>query len=99
VLVALQRLLSVLGAESPAAYALALPAISLCTNPRHPDSLNLLEDGLALWLVALRHAPAPDPRLLEPFTELAAGMLSSTEHLAPGMRIATSCVLLGEAFL
>lgn len=49
VLVALQRLVHALGAESPAAYPLVLPVLKLCTDPNQPDELNLLEDGLQLW--------------------------------------------------
>ncbi len=49
VLVALQRLVHALGAESPAAYPLVLPVLKLCTDPHQPDELNLLEDGLQLW--------------------------------------------------
>ena len=43
-----------------------------------PDQLNLLEDGLQLWLVALRNAPLPDPGLLSLFPNLAAVMQQST---------------------
>ena len=57
----------------------------------------LLEDGLLLWLVTLRHAPAPFPDLLSLFPNWAAAMERSTEHIAVGMRIAASCVLLGGA--
>ncbi len=88
VLVTLQRLVHALGAESPATYPLVLPVLRLCTDPSQPDELNLLEDGLQLWLVALRHAPAPHPGLLgEPFPNLVAAMTKSTEH------IAVSCLL------
>jgi hypothetical protein len=68
--------------------------------PRHaslqPDELNLLEDGLQLWLVALRNAPCPHADLLALFPNLVAAMERSTEHIAVGMKIAVSCVLLGE---
>lgn len=60
-----------------------------------PDELNLLEDGLQLWLVALRNAPGPNADLLSLFPNLVAAMERSTEHIAVGMKIATSCVLLG----
>ena len=83
VLVTLQRLVHSLGAESPAAYPLVLPVLAACTDPAQPDELNLLEDGLQLWLVALRHAPAPHPGLLGAlFPNLVAAMGRSTEHIA-----------------
>lgn len=97
VLVALQRLVNALGPDSPATHPLVLPVLRLCCDPGHPDALNLLEDGLQLWLVALRNAPAPEPGLLALFPLLAAGMAASTEHIAVGMRICASCVLLGGA--
>lgn len=97
VLVTLQRLVHALGAESPATYPLVLPVLSMCTDPSQPDELNLLEDGLQLWLVTLRHAPAPHPGLLgDLFPHLVAAMGKSTEHIAVGMRVALSCVLLGR---
>ena len=43
-----------------------------------PDELNLLEDGLQLWLIALRNAPAPHASLLDLFPTLAAVMERST---------------------
>lgn len=43
-----------------------------------PDQLNLLEDGLQLWLVALRNAPSPNSGLLSLFPNLAAVMQQST---------------------
>lgn len=43
-----------------------------------PEELNLLEDGLQLWLVALRNAPGPQPALLEPLPHLVAIMDRST---------------------
>lgn len=46
-----------------------------------PDELNLLEDGLQLWLVALRNAPGPQPELVENFPNLAAVMERSTGAL------------------
>ena len=43
-----------------------------------PDELNLLEDGLHLWLIALRNAPQPQQELLELFPNLLAAMEKST---------------------
>ena len=43
-----------------------------------PDELNLLEDGLQLWLITLRNAPAPQPELLDLFPNLASVMERST---------------------
>ena len=40
-----------------------------------------MEDGLSLWLVALRNTPCPQPSLLDPFNALTTITASSTEHL------------------
>lgn len=48
---------------------------SLCAQP---DELNLLEDGLQLWLIALRNAPAQQPWLLDLFPNVCANMEKST---------------------
>lgn len=42
------------------------------------QALNLLEDGLATWLTALRVAPGPDPGLTGLFPLLAAAMHVTT---------------------
>ena len=70
-------------------------------TPRHyvaqPDELNLLEDGLQLWAVALCNAPRPEPQLLNLFPNLLAVVRRSTglptHFLCPMSSIA---VLLGQ---
>ncbi|DBA79077.1 hypothetical protein WJX77_002150 [Trebouxia sp. C0004] len=97
VLLALQRLVNALGMDSPASYTLLLPILQQCTSIHQPDELNLLEDGLQLWLIALRNAPAPHASLLDLFSNLATVMERSTEHVQMACQIITSCVLLGRA--
>ena len=46
------------------------------------DELNLLEDGLQLWLIALRNAPGPQSWLLDLFPNLCAVMEKSTGERA-----------------
>lgn len=74
-----------------------------------PDELNLLEDGLQLWLITLRNAPAPQPELLDLFPNLAIVMERSTgevwccytddlkyissERLKHAMRFTVACTL------
>jgi hypothetical protein len=95
VLLALQRVTHALGLESPLAYPVLLPILAVSTNPSQSDELNLLEDGLLLWLVALRHAPAAHPGLLAPIPNLLSAMETSTEHIAVGCRLLVSTVMLG----
>jgi hypothetical protein len=95
VLGTLARLVAALGDESPAAHALVGPALALAADPAGADALNLLEDGLQLWLVALRCAPATTPVLLDPLPLLAAVLARPTEHLPLAARVATSALLLG----
>jgi len=83
VLCCLALLVNVLGADSPATYPLLLP---LLREALHPDSTQpeLLEDGLGLWLVAVRNAPSPDAGapLLELTPALTACLTNSTgQHL------------------
>lgn len=54
-----------------------------------PDQLNLLEDGLQLWLVALRNAPSPHSGLLSLFPNLAVVMQQSTGWLPKLCRMLT----------
>ena len=78
VLQALQRLVNALGAECAETYAFLLPVLQYATNPDAPEALNLLEDGLATWLTALRCAPSPHPGLLALYPHLTATMERST---------------------
>lgn len=77
-LLAVQRLVSALGPESPATYHFLLPALQYATNPDAPEALNLLEDGLATWLTALRCVPTMHPGLLALYPHLTAIMERST---------------------
>ncbi|KAL3150483.1 hypothetical protein ABBQ32_000305 [Trebouxia sp. C0010 RCD-2024] len=99
VLLALQRLVNALGPDSPGCYNLLVPILQQCTAIDQPDELNLLEDGLQLWLIALRNAPSPQSAegLLNLFPNLTAVMERSTEHVRMACQIITSCVLLGQA--
>eukprot|EP00879_Flechtneria_rotunda_P025885 GHRR01027540.1.p1 GENE.GHRR01027540.1~~GHRR01027540.1.p1 ORF type:complete len:987 (+),score=414.93 GHRR01027540.1:174-3134(+) len=99
----LSLLVNVLGPDSPALYPVLLPMLR---ESLHPDSHQpeLLEDGLACWLVALRNAPgaAGDPQgpaiaLLELTPALVSCLALSTEHIAMGMQLFTSLLLLGGA--
>ena len=74
----MQRLVAALGPECGATYPFLLPALRYATDPDAPEALNLLEDGLATWLTALRCAPNPHPGLLEPFPHLVAALERST---------------------
>ena len=56
-----------------------------------PEELNLLEDGLQLWLVALRNAPGPQPALLEPLPHLVAIMDRSTGCSCPDSEHECKC--------
>ncbi|KAK9830439.1 hypothetical protein WJX72_011753 [[Myrmecia] bisecta] len=97
ILLALQRLVNALGVDSPSCYPLLLPILKHCTDINQPDELNLLEDGLQLWLIALRNATSPHAELLALFSNLAAVMERSSEHIQVAAPLMASCVLLGGA--
>ena len=65
--------------------------VALCSQP---DELNLLEDGLQLWLIALRNAPSPHGPLLALYSNLTPIMQRSTgtsSALAVSLAGAMSC--------
>jgi hypothetical protein len=99
VLLAMCRLVHTLGPESPACYALVLPPASASIDVSNPESLSLMEDGLALLLILLRNAPDAErgAPLLSLAPLLASAMASSTEHIRLGVAVLTSMVLLGGA--
>ena len=82
----LSRLLLSLGDESPAAYSALLPMLSECLSDASSSpkgaaaAVDLVEDGLGLWIVALRTAPTawggPRARPL-----VAAGCAAATQAL------------------
>jgi len=109
VLVALQRLVVLLGPESTMTHNLVVPLLqqylssnnnknsSSSSSTDDDEAMNLREDVLHLWLIALRCAADPVPGLLaEPFPYLVNMLQSSTEYVSFGMRITFSAVLLGN---
>lgn len=100
VMVALQRLISALGPQSPVCYEFFFPILDYSTNINQPDELNMLEDGLQLWQTTLKNAPTITPQLLALFPHLVPVMDRNSEHLQITMKIIESYVLLaGAAFL
>lgn len=95
IMVTLQRIIHVLGADSVNTYSILIPVLGVATDPSQPNELNLFEDGLLLWFVALVHAPAVHAGLIAPLPQLLNAMERSTEHIAVGTRILSSCILLG----
>lgn len=57
VLAAYQYLLNAIGPETPKTFSWLVPMVAYSVNPEQAESLVLLEDGLNLWLVALRNTP------------------------------------------
>ena len=96
VLSTLQRLVNALGTDSPTCYDLLLPILRHCTDINQPDELNLLEDGLQLWLIALRNAPTLQEPLLALFPNLAAVMERSPGLSSHTLRFCSTlaCALL-----
>ncbi|MCO5560305.1 hypothetical protein L7F22_013917 [Adiantum nelumboides] len=95
VMVALQRLISALGPQSTVCYDFLFPILDYSTNINQPDELNMLEDGLQLWQITLKHAPVISPQLLALFPHLVAVMDRNSEHLQVAMKIIASYILLG----
>lgn len=52
----LASLVQALKGDSGCCYSLAIPAVSSACNPKSPDFLYLLEDGLALWDALVENA-------------------------------------------
>jgi len=100
VMFALQEIVNILGNDSTGAYDVLLPVLGIATDMTQPDEVNLLEDGLALWLIALRNAPQSHPSLLQLYPNLHQVMARSTEHIRVACQITISAILLGgQSFL
>ena len=95
ILLTLAKLVNALGIESHVAYPIVLPILKYVTDPSNDDALNLLEDGLALWLVSLRNSPTAQADLLGLFPNLVAVCRFSTEHVKVSCQIMASCILMG----
>ncbi|GLC33673.1 hypothetical protein PLESTB_000102300 [Pleodorina starrii] len=97
ILEAVQRLLNLSGPDSPAMYPLVLPLLGYSLDMRQPEvSEGLLEDGLALWLVALRNAPnccKPDPAAAAAGGGSASSSAPLAVRLIPGMQSTLEALL------
>lgn len=91
-------MLNALGSASPKAYGAALPILDYALRVESSEATNLLEDGLALWLVLLRNAPADAAGdALRLWPRWVAVMAAGIEHIPLCMPLASSAVLLGGA--
>lgn len=97
VIALLQRLVNALNESSPAMYPFLAVVLEYALDPAGDEALNLLEDALLLWLVALRNAPTGTVDLLALWPAWTRVMAASIEHVEVCMHIASSCVLLGGA--
>eukprot|EP00850_Spirogloea_muscicola_P009002 SM000049S16773 [mRNA] locus=s49:579453:591318:+ [translate_table: standard] len=97
VMLALQRLVGALGNQCTITYLLLFPILHHSTDITLPDELNLLEDGMQLWLVTLRNAPTMVPQILSLFSHLVPVMERNFDHLQVAMKITESYILLGGA--
>eukprot|EP00850_Spirogloea_muscicola_P012417 SM000080S22932 [mRNA] locus=s80:226582:234777:+ [translate_table: standard] len=97
VMLALQRLIGALGNQCTITYPLLFPILHHSTDITLPDELNLLEDGMQLWLVTLRNAPTMVPQILSLFSHLVPVMERNFDHLQVAMKITESYILLGGA--
>eukprot|EP00271_Cylindrocystis_brebissonii_P019770 TRINITY_DN6200_c0_g1_i2.p1 TRINITY_DN6200_c0_g1~~TRINITY_DN6200_c0_g1_i2.p1 ORF type:complete len:451 (-),score=102.92 TRINITY_DN6200_c0_g1_i2:173-1402(-) len=95
VILALQRLLAALGSHCPMCYDLLFPILRYSTDITQPDELNMLEDGMQLWLTTLRHAPAMVPPLLHLFPNLIPIMERNFDHMMVAMKLLESYILIG----
>ena len=109
ILLAMQRLVHAMGLKANESHHVTLFPLSQALDPSNPESLSLMEDGLALLLVLLRNAPSPSDPSLAPneagaaadkllsFTPLlAACMSSSSEHVKVVLGSLVSMTLLGS---
>eukprot|EP00850_Spirogloea_muscicola_P008802 SM000048S16514 [mRNA] locus=s48:162009:170563:+ [translate_table: standard] len=97
VMLALQRLIGALGNQCTITYPLLFPILHHSTDITLPDELNLLEDGMQLWLVTLRNAPTMVPQILSLFSHLVPVMERNFDHLQVAMKIMESYIVLGGA--
>ena len=91
VLSALQLLLNVLGSESEMCYELLLPLLAHSLDAEHNGEPELMEDGLVLWLVALRNAGRPCEPLMQ-LMQLLVPMLVNSTGGVWGTGLALCCV-------
>ena len=99
----LARLVNALGPDSAAAHAVVVPILGATLDPAAPDAAVLLEDGLALWVVALRNAAGPQvggaPSLLAAARAAGAALALSTEHVpVVAAGIASAAMLGGDGW-
>ncbi|KAG7576545.1 Importin-beta N-terminal domain [Arabidopsis thaliana x Arabidopsis arenosa] len=99
-LVALRNFVIALGYQSPICYSILLPILQKGIDINSPDSLNLLEDSMALWETTLSYAPMMVPQLLACFPYMVEIIERSFDHLQVAVSIMESYIILdGGEFL
>ena len=94
IMLALQRLVHALGTQSPMTYVVVLPILKFVIDSSNSDPANILEDGLCLWIVVLRHVPEPNPDVVGPLASMLQIMQQSSEYILTGTRCISSSILL-----
>lgn len=94
ILLALQRLVHALGSNSTMTYQVVMPILKYLLDSYETDPSNILEDGIYLWIVVLRHVPEPMPDVVTPIESMLKIMQQSSEHILTGTRCISSVILL-----
>lgn len=88
------------GSDSASLWSFVLPVVSHCVDLKHPESLTLAEEGLALWLEVLHNAPEYSADLSAMYPFAPALVRCDLEHVRPVLSVVESYTLLGgRAFL
>ena len=94
IMLALQRLVHALGSESPITYPVVLPILNRVIDSNNSDPANIVEDGIYLWIVVLRHVPGQHQDVVSPLTSMLQIMQQSSEYVLTGTRCISSTILL-----
>ncbi|CAK4703776.1 unnamed protein product, partial [Aphanomyces euteiches] len=74
---------------------MVLSVVSYATNPNQPDSIYLMDQGLALWIRLTEVVEVYTPALHEIFANIVQALSRDTEHIQSGLLLFENYVILG----
>ncbi|ETW01373.1 hypothetical protein H310_06923 [Aphanomyces invadans] len=74
---------------------MVLSVVSFATNPNQPDSVYLMDQGLALWIRLTEVVDAYTPPLHDVFANIVQTLSRDTEHVQSGLMLLENYAILG----
>ncbi|KAF0690107.1 Aste57867_18501 [Aphanomyces stellatus] len=85
------------GASDVELQNMVLSVVSFATNPNQPDSVYLMDEGLALWIRLTEVVEVYTPALHDIFANIVLALSRDTEHIQSGLTLFENYVVIGTS--